>query len=85
MSSRKQVMIAIAVVEKQLQNHQAIVHEHKRYLLAWVHENTLTFVTILLSAFFVGWCNGKKSSVATVAKHAGKLLSYLPKIGFLAL
>lgn len=85
MSTRKQVVAALATVEKQLHDHQTNAHKYKGHLLAWVHENTPTFTVLLFASFFVGWHYGKKLRMSSMVKHAGKLLPYLPNIGFLVL
>lgn len=74
MNLRKKVMIEIAALDKLRITQQSQLNENKRYLTKDLHDNSLIFLMMLASSFWVGWKNGRPSHVSGFLKQVEKFL-----------
>ena len=73
-SPRKQLIMKLTELEKQLVSQQTQVNKHKRYFLSRLHDSHLMVPAILLPAFLIGFRCARIKQPARFLKPIGKFL-----------
>ena len=73
MTSRKQLMLEIASLEKELLIQKIHNYKHKHYLSNFVNEHKFVILAMLIPAVVLGWKAGRTKSVGKISKQIGRL------------
>ncbi|WP_133128093.1 hypothetical protein [Legionella nagasakiensis] len=73
MSTRKQIILTVTELEQKFQQHQIKAHQQTRYLQQHIKDNKIIIISVLLTAFIIGFKGGRLNTTLTWLRQLGQV------------